>query len=240
MKLSDGLQALQYFFNDIVGNIIPGLVLGVGLFFIHNAVVVMRELSSIANNGWLAILVITISYAAGHFLLAFYNLLLEKVLKSMKLVKGVEEVREENETRSPYLMFKKIVNDKIKNHPILKAEKSAYVWHFNDLRNIAFSISRQAALIGRRFMFISLLCQGVGTAFVILAMDLPIYYLFATDEVFSCQNVIPILFQALILVFIGYICIHRGALFYSRAMLTPFSIAVTELLWSEAMDISIE
>jgi hypothetical protein len=83
--------------------------------------------------------------------------------------------------------------------------------------------------MGRRFMFISLLCNGVGTALAILAFDFVACSLFSPKLLFVYDYAAPWPVQAILLLGMALALFKHGEVFYGRAMATPFSIAIAEL-----------
>ena len=110
-----------------------------------------------------------------------------------------------------------------------QASPDSGLWDFNDLRSVALSVSTEAASLGRRFMFISLLCNGVGMALVIMAVDLSACVLLNPKLLHAYEQAAPWALQVLLMILAAFLLFKRGAEFYARAMSTPFSIAVAEL-----------
>lgn len=233
MKLDDALQTIMHFFNDLIGAVIPGLVLAIGLTLVHKGLLTSKMLAKISSDGSLIVLILALSFASGHGLLAIYNEIFERVLKLLRVIKG-NAVTEELKKPQTFILFKTLIEDKINKHPIFQAENSNPTWYFNDLRNVALSVSNEGASLGRRFMFISLLCNGIGTALILLAIDFVICFIWLPEALVQYSNVLHPAWQFLILLLFGVLFIRRGDTFYKRAMFTPFSIAVTELLMKES------
>ena len=78
-------------------------------------------------------------------------------------------------------------------------------------------------------MFISLLCNGVGTALAILAFDFAACSLFFPQLLFGYEHAAPWIIQAILLLGIALALFKHGEVFYSRATATPFSVAAAEL-----------
>ena len=83
--------------------------------------------------------------------------------------------------------------------------------------------------MGRRFMFISLLCIGVGTALAIIAIDFAACSLFSPKLLFAYDHAAPWWAQTILLLGLALSLFKHGEIFHNRAMATPFSIAVAEL-----------
>ncbi|MFM0025333.1 hypothetical protein PQR70_03500 [Paraburkholderia madseniana] len=233
MKIDDALQTLTYFFNDIIGAVIPGLVFGTGLLVIHKDWMTAAELKGLMANGSLVTALIAVSFAAGHILLAVYSGAIEPVLKKIMVVKG-DGVTDALRKRQSYALFESLVEGQLKTHPCFKAGVPTPNWGFHDLRNVALSISSEGSALGRRFMFISLLCCGVGTALLLLGADYLACVLFAPRALASYTNAFPPSIQLILILAVAFLCIRRGDTFYARAMFTPFGIATTTLLMKDA------
>jgi hypothetical protein len=235
VKLDDALQTIMHFFNDVIGAVIPGLVLATGILLIHRGMYTGAILTNYSSNGLLISMILVLSFATGHGLLAIYNEIFDPFLKLLKIIKG-DKVTEKLETRRTYQLFKDMIEGKINKHPIFSTNNSSPSWCFHDLRSVALSVSKEGASLGRRFMFISLLCNGIGTALILLAIDYVICFIWLREVLESYPNVLHPAGQLLIMVLFGVFFIRRGDTFYKRAMLTPFSIAVTELLVTESQN----
>ncbi len=225
MKIDEALQAIQLFFNDLIGAVIPGLVLGVGLVFIHKGWPNGSEIKTFTESGFLIVVILALAFAAGHGLLAIYN----EILKIIKY----EPKTKQFESRRPYLHFKNLIEVRLGSHSAQKEGGEKAEWYYNDLRNVALSISPEGASLGRRFMFISLLCDGVGMALLLLAFDYLVCSLCIPMAIVNYPNALITIFQVLGLVIIGIFYFRRGRTFYDRAMFLPFSIALTALLMKE-------
>lgn len=234
MKLDEALLTLTHFFNDIIGALIPGLVLVTGIVIIHNGIVTEIVFKSLPANAFLMVLACAILFGTGHGLLAVQTEV-RKVLIYANVYKG-DAVVENFEKQRTFMLFKSIISEKLGNLKLAEANLGVPNWGFNDLRNVALSISNEGAILGRRFMFISLLCNGVGTAILLLAVDFFICDTFYSDVLAKYPFILPPFFQILLLVTIGVLYLRRGAEFYRRAMVTPFSVALTELLLKETVD----
>jgi hypothetical protein len=233
MKIDDALQTLTYFFNDIIGAITPGLVFFTGLLVMHREWVTAAEFKGYMANGSLVAALLALSFAAGHILLAVYSGAIEPILKKMNLVKG-DRVTDALRKRQSYALFEILIEGQLRAHPCFASGVPTLNWGFHDLRNIALSIAGEGAAVGRRFMFISLLCSGVGTALLLLGADYLACTLFAPRALTSCTNAFASWIQLILILVIAFFCIRRGDAFYARAMSTPFGIATTTLLLKEA------
>ena len=90
------------------------------------------------------------------------------------------------------------------------------------------SISSEAGSLARRFMFISLLCSGVGTSLIITGLDLLISHFLLTGLLYPYGAAAPFWLQILLIFGVALLLFRQADSFYGRAMVTPFSIAVAD------------
>lgn len=224
MKIDDAVKTLAHFFNDFIGAWIPGLVMATGFMVMHIGDEGFLSIIGAMDKSAIVWFLAAIFFALGHLISAFYQIILKDLLKWLKISKGFDE-SQAKELQS-YKTFLEIVN---KGHVYSDTDS----WGYNDLRNIALSISQEASALGRRFMFISLLCSGVGTVLTIFIIDFSICLFFFPEYLHHYQMAPHWSVQIVIL------CVSAGCLFkqsdgfYKRAMTTPFSVALTEIKLKE-------
>lgn len=223
MKVDDAVDTISRFFNDLIGSLVPGAVLAVGLAVMHLGPGKIVEMSRGLDSAALALIVVGLMFAAGHALMAAFEVALQRLLRACQLVKAFDEV--EAKKRQSFEFFAEIVN-KLRGDD---ASGAAAKWTYNDLRNVALSVSAEGASLGRRFMFISLLCNGVATALMIILADF-LYCLALSPTLLFPYDLAPIWFvQSALMLVAATALFKRGEAFYARAMTTPFSVAVAEL-----------
>ena len=227
MKVDDALETLTRFFNDLIGTVIPGAVLVFGLAVMHLGPEKILELLKTLESGVAATLALAVIFAAGHALLALYFVVIESLLDLLNVTKPFES--NGAMLRQSYIIFQKmlLLNGKVKD--ALGDAVSAATWSYNDLRSVALSISSEASSLGRRFMFIALLCNGVGTSILLMLVDYLGCVIFAPKALFAYPYVWPILIQSLLMLLVAGVLFKQGRVFHFRAMTTPFSVAVAEL-----------
>jgi hypothetical protein len=159
-------------------------------------------------------------FAVGHALLALHEQVLKWLLSKVRFAKAFDDAAAMK--RQSYEWFAELVGAQ-------QTGVCAKVWGYNDLRSVALSVSAEAASVSRRFMFISLLCNGVGTGLAIIAFDFAACSLLSPKLLFAYDYAAPWPVQALLLLGMSLALFKQGEVFYSRAMTTPFSIAVAEL-----------
>ncbi|KGW25202.1 hypothetical protein GSH05_02560 [Burkholderia pseudomallei] len=220
MKVEEAADAIAKFFNDLIGAWVPGTVLTVGLALMHLGPVQLQSIFKLGDTTSAALTFAGVLFAIGHALLAFHDQVLKKLLSKVGLAKPFDEAKAK--TRKSYEWFAELVK-------VQQAGAGAKDWSYNDLRSVALSVSAEAASTGRRFMFISLLCNGVGAALAILALDFAACSLLSPKLLFIYADAVPWSAQVLLLLGLALTLFKQGNVFYNRAMATPFSIAIAEL-----------
>ncbi|MGY3040796.1 hypothetical protein ACVWWQ_002427 [Rhodanobacter sp. TND4EL1] len=220
MKVEEATETIAKFFNDLIGAWVPGAVLAVGLALTHVGPTQLQSIFKLGESTSAALTFAGILFAIGHALLALHEQILKRLLSKVRFSKPFDEAGAMR--RQSYEWFAELVKAQ-------QAGPGAKNWSYNDLRSVALSVSAEAASMGRRFMFISLLCNGVGTALTILAFDFAACSLLSPKLLFAYDHAAPWPVQALLLLGIALALFKNGEVFYNRAMATPFSIAVAEL-----------
>lgn len=220
MKVEDATDTIAKFFNDLIGAWVPGAVLAAGLVAMHLGPLQLQSIFKVGDSASAALTFAGILFALGHALLAIHERVLKWLLVKLRAVKPFDEA--EAKKRQSYEWFADLVRGQ-------QREADFKEWDYHDLRSVALSISIEAAAIGRRFMFISLLCNGVGTALAILAFDFVACSLLSPKLLFVYDHALPWPMQAIMLLGMALVLFKHGEVFYNRAMATPFSIAIAEL-----------
>ena len=220
MKIEEATDTIAKFFNDLIGAWVPGAVLAVGLALMHLGPGQLQSIFKLGDATSPALTFAGVLFAIGHALLAIHEQILKKMLVKVRFAKPFDEVAAKR--RKSYEWFAELVKAQ-------QATTTAYDWSYNDLRSVALSVSAEAASVGRRFMFISLLCNGVGTVSAILALDFVACSMLSPKLLFAYDHAAPWYAQAILLLSIALVLLKQGEVFYNRAMATPFSIAIAEL-----------
>lgn len=224
MKIDDAVETLARFFNDFIGAWIPGVVMAAGFIVMHIGDEAFLIIVGAMDKSAIVWFLAAIFFALGHLISAFYQIFLKDILQWFKISKGFDESHAKEQ--QSYKLFLEIVT---KGNVYSDADS----WGYHDLRNVALSISQEASALGRRFMFISLLCSGVGTVLTILTMDF-LVCLFLVPELLHHYRVAPHWsVQVIILCVSAYCLFKQSDVFYKRAMTTPFSVAMTEIKLKE-------
>jgi hypothetical protein len=220
MRIEEAGGTVAKFFNDLIGALVPGAVLTVGLVLMHLGPIQLRSLLVFGDTISASLMFAGVLFAIGHTLLALHEQVLTKLLSKLRLARPFDEAGAK--LRQSYAWFAELVKAQ-------RGGAETKAWEYKDLRSVALSVSTEAASLGRRFMFISLLCNGVGTALAILALDLAVCSFFYPQLLFAYDQAAPWPIQAVLLLGIALALFKHGEAFHSRAMATPFSVAAAEL-----------
>lgn len=229
MKVEEAADTIAKFFNDLIGAWVPGAVLAVGLVLMHLGPVQLQSIFKLGDTISASLTFAGVLFAIGHALLALHEQIVKKLLSSFGLAAPFDEAGAK--MRQSYEWFAELVKAQ-------QAGADAKNWEYKDLRSVALSVSTEAASLGRRFMFISLLCNGVGTALAILAFDFAACSLFFPQLLFAYEHAAPWIIQAILLLGIALALFKHGEVFYSRAMATPFSVAAAELKFKRGANVN--
>jgi hypothetical protein len=226
MKVDDAIETLTKFFNDLIGSLVPSVVLAFGLVIMHLGPSRFMDINKSVESTIFALFALGLMFAAGHIILALHEHFLRPVLQSIQFTKEFDESAAKN--RQSYKSFHDIImaRETRSTNPGQAAPK----WDYHDLRSVALSISPEGASVGRRFMFISLLCNGVGTAFVIMVLDFSSCFFFAPKLLYPYTEAASWWVQIILMLAFSAALFKQGGNFHARAMSTPFSIAIAELL----------
>ena len=207
--MNDSINALIHFFNDVVAQVIPGLL---GLLMFSFCIDKYDEIFS-----WSPVMLIALTYVLGHVLLSLRDNLnsFTKVIGDKIIDKSYEKVVNLKETIT-YRKFEELI------------ERQSEELSFYDTRSIAMTVSEEGAILGRRFMFISLFCEGASISILLFGPFVIAKLLYS----YSINNFFPYAFIAnVLLVFLViYPLEKRAADFKRRALNTPFSCAIADLI----------
>lgn len=224
MKVEEVIGTIAKFFNDLIGAWVPGAVLAVGLAVMHLGLAKVQGLAKIGGETGVMLIFAGLLFALGHTMSAVHEHALKPLLKLLRVTKSFDEAKAKK--RESFEWFASMTKN-------AQGKGGQQSWSYNDLRSVALSISAEAASIGRRFMFISLLCNGVGTALVIMGVDYLACHFISPQLLHSYEQAAPWFVQVALLFGTAWLLFKRGDSFYERAMATPFSIAVAELKFTK-------
>jgi hypothetical protein len=221
MKPDDAIEPIAIFFNDLIGAIVPAGVLAIGLVAMHGGPALENKSESL-SGAITFVCILGALFATGHVLLAIYELILIKLLSLVHLISKFDTKQAMD--RTSYKLFHQMVQ----NNEKLKLKDNEGDWSFNDLRSVALTVSRAGESLGRRFMFLSLLCSGTATALLVITVDFLSCRVLAPRLLHSYAAALPWFVQVVLLLFAAWLLFKRAESFYSRAMVTPFAIAIAE------------
>ncbi|HFI2159472.1 TPA: hypothetical protein ACIDX1_000084 [Pseudomonas aeruginosa] len=219
MKVDDAVETIAKFFNDLIGAWVPGLVLATGLVIMHLGPGYVKSLVKLSDGAGVALTMAGLLFALGHLLLAVNEVAMKPFLKFLRITSDFDEVKAG--ARQSYKLFSELVDN--------RQGGVQGVWQFHDLRSVALSVSDEAASLGRRFMFISLLCSGVGAALLVIGVDYLACYFLIPDLLYVYERAAPWGVQAFLLFSSAVFLFKQAEVFYARAMTVPFSVAYAEL-----------
>lgn len=220
MRAEEVTDTIAKFFNDLIGAWVPGAVLAFGLALMHLGPVQLQSIFKLGDTTSAALTLAGILFALGHVLLSIHEQALKTPLTKLGLVKAFDEVNAKK--RQSYEWFSELVKAQ-------QCGTSSKDWDYNDLCSVALSVSAEAGSMGRRFMFIALLCNGVGVALTIIALDFALCSMLWPELLFVYDHAAPWGVQVALMLGVAWVLFRRGEVFVSRAKSTPFAIAVAEL-----------
>jgi hypothetical protein len=226
MKPNDIFEALNRFFIDIIGNIIPGMILIFGLWFTLNQ---PNETNKIFDtfpkdtSSW--IFLIIASYVSGYGVLSIGETIILPVIElllptlqqlSHIIWKTRNQIRENTKNHADY---KAVINQIGELYHLPEIDKIEFsLW-----RSLALAITQENNTLVYRFTFISLLNLGVATA--IMSIGSLWILLKATTRNFVMMDLVWFLMVA----FISLLYLNKYYEFYRRSMEVPFGLALVKM-----------
>jgi hypothetical protein len=229
MKPNEFLSAVAYFFNDIIGTAVPGLLLLVLLAFVHGP-----ELDLVTNKaaerGWVILITICVAYAIGHVVTSLHDAVRDALKRLRRLVNRGGAARSDSET-PPQLLLREILTAKlVQLGPSANAQLISTLTP-KDLRNVALTVSQSAGELARRFRFLALFCHGVGMSLILVAMYSFVLFRFVVHvrTVFGSDQFALWSFVGLSLVG-AWLLFRKGNDFHRMSWEAPFAVAAGDLL----------
>jgi nucleoside 2-deoxyribosyltransferase len=239
MKAAEIVEALERFFLDVIGQIIPGFCLLIGSLLIWDQLFKAIKSNSIldvlllSQGKWVAS--VALSYVVGHGITSVGDTvvvpgvnMIASGLKKIRLGKLVpRSIVPQSE------LFNRIQNDPVflafsdKAKEILPSltKRSDTAISVPTWRNIAMSMASGERNTVYRFMFISLLNQGIATVLLfVVALKFSVQG-FQSVRIDSALQLSPWLFCGLIFL-LSLPFLERRYVFYRIAMEVPFSMAL--------------
>ncbi len=236
MKTTDIVDAIERFFLDIIGTIVPGAVLILGISWIWSKPVdIARQLPLISNSQYRWIILFVGSYVAGHALTSLgENIVVKGVVRLKKSRVGkallprsiipTDELFAKIKDDPTFEALTKDVLDDIPSLVPAKTENlSVAAW-----RSIAMSIAPEQRYTVYRFMFISLFNLGIATAFILIAVFWWVLAIIRVIDPYQIGNLASARYSLLLLI-ASFPFLERRFHFHKTAMEVPFSMALVEL-----------
>ncbi len=238
MGIGNIVEALQYFFLDIIGVIIPGISLIIGLEVILKANNLDYPLVP-SSYEW--IFLILASYVIGHFVTGIGNFIFIPIIGKIasrlkknpvisiivpKNIKSYEEITNEITNSDAFVHFKEAIKTKSFYAQLIDKLDSKKVEYWRD---IAMTIGKDEKNIVYKFMFISLLTSGMGTVLIIISLIWSILSLLFNWNIIHLDLITYNLAIAILLIVLSLPFFERSAYFFGISMRVPFPIATVML-----------
>jgi hypothetical protein len=230
MQTSSFVEAIERFYLDLVGLLVPGGVLVLGLWFLWGQPNTLGSMSlnSIDSNG--VLLILLLAYISGHLCASIGERLILPIVDRIPFVKSRPQIAVDIGNSQ---VFIRAVEQMQSVYPQLNLgekpnknnrEVSRYV---RDWRNYAITIIQENDEIFYRFMAISQLNLGIASAFISLSV---IGLLFNLLQRLNVQTPLPpsLLACGTIIVLSGFF-LERQQEFYRRSISLPFSLVTVKL-----------
>ena len=163
MKSSDVINGIVVFFNDLIGGVVPGLILLTGLYWLGAIPSDIKNSKFLMETPFNWLVTLTFSYAAGHGLLGIHRLLqpiVGKVLRGFRNLVFSHKWDTSDFTKKivegmAYQQFQLDIAGRHKSSLPESSGSKLSELGFDDLRSVAMTISQEGGELARRFMFIS-------------------------------------------------------------------------------------
>jgi hypothetical protein len=251
MKNSELIEALERFFLDLIGTVLPGAVLLIGLWFVFGQPThlgVLTVSTQLDANTW--VFLITGSYILGHAITSIGQNVVLKLSSSLfgflhkipYIKLGIPQYVQSEDQMTEIIYQSQIFKDFVKatgSNPdeignTKKAITRAWIMRYvRDWRSVAMTIADEHKHTVVRFTFIALLNLGMSTALLLVI------------SIWLCLNLFPQLgwpasgatfnFWTLVILSIATLpFIERFYQFHDRALRVPFPMALAKLRQAEA------
>lgn len=237
MKAGDFVEALERFFIDVVGTVLPGLAMMVGICYVTNKPFIsFSEVLLSRNSEYEWVLLLGFSYILGHGVASLGG----RIRKRLENVSRSKLVRKNKEWLLSFVLPEKELSERLAQDPIFKAflgallkripslaAEASQVANYRTWRNLALSIAQEHSHLVYRFTFLSLLNLGIAT--VLISTNLAwlglrlVKYLGASVDVIGFNLWLPIMLIAAPLFW------ERYYYFARIAFQLPISMAIAKL-----------
>jgi hypothetical protein len=230
MKLDQLVIFVEKFILDVIGVVLPGVILLLGLAMTVN-------LSSLDHQWlWMQLstigkwsVFVSISYVSGHVLHVFGEKVLLPTLGSLSgsRVRTPKRSAEEAEKSAAFSSFNEIFGATY--HMTLPTKEGKIDFH--TARSLAMTIATEVDPLTYKFMFISLMSLGVASAIFITGIVFAAaHHTMASTSRCGALTYVGILF--LMLLGVPYLFLLKYTEFFTRALTLPFPAATVRLLSS--------
>jgi len=241
MKPSDLIEAIERFFNDIIGTLIPGIILLLSIWYLIAKPIYIAGAQLFPprdSMDWF--LFILFGYIAGHFVISFGNLIIIKIIdlfiglfKKTRYLKWLipshcikyAELLINISASEEYRAFKEIINKRKARYANFEPDKV----NVKTMRSIAMTIANEDTHVVHRFMFISLFNIGMATVLILFTVTQFVILLlnelcikFGSFNISFWSIAIPMIFSVFL--------VDRRYEFYSRSLRVPFLIALARII----------
>lgn len=220
--MKDYLGALGEFFNDFIGNVVPGTVLLALLWLFFEWPISTSDAA--ASSTAAALLWIALSYAIGHALSATAD------VASSRLAAVGLAVDEDAQLK-----------DLEKRGLVEEARAALHVsptlqLSGREIRSKLMTASKESKQLAVRFMHIALLCNGVAVALV-MALVARLYGAHVAPSVLRIQSPwMDLYIQTAAMLLLAVVLLKRGKAFRSRSFNIPFTVGPEEIRANAAAD----
>jgi nucleoside 2-deoxyribosyltransferase len=243
MNAGDLIEALERFFLDIIGTVLPGLAMLVGYCYVTGEPLV--DVSQVLFNRstdyeW--VFLIALAYVLGHAITSLGFKITKKLEyahqgdpavkgeisggKGNRFLSFVSSEKELAKKLSEDPIYKAFLESLLKRIPALPTE-SKQLTNPRTWRNMALSIAPEQSQLVYRFMFIALLNLGMSTVCIcIFVLWIALICLNAFQVPVSVIDLNPLL---ALLIVLPYFFLERFYNFSRRAFQVPFSMALAKL-----------
>lgn len=217
MNNTDGVSTFFHYFNDIIGMVLPGLIFLCGLGFLQAYDLQLLK-DKLAPYDWLAwFFAIGISYTLGHVFLGIHKVVSKCSKKVVSKWTNGKTNASPSFSSPSYCAFKGIAENELQ-----KKGQGSQSLSDHDIRSVAMSVSTIAAELGRRFMFLSLFCNGTATSLLAL---------FIWSLSCGPYNDVGVWAARAGLALGALVLLYRGEEFEARALRVPFPVALSSILF---------
>lgn len=220
MKLGEFIAALEKFFNDILGTLVPGAILIIGLYYLDALWAFDLPLVDFTSS-FNVFLMGIVAYLVGH--------IIDEI--NLKIIPKSKFKLEEN---SSFLVFKAWVHAQLKEKKIDKNFDNSEITIEippRSLRSIAMTVSADATYISRRFRFLQLLFRGTATALIMLTI---LSFVFEVLGLFFGHKFgLSLLVQSVLVIGVATLFYNRARVFGERSDKACFDCAIATIIHPE-------